>query len=53
MFSFINKLSTRIKKHFSKTIDKSIADSIDLQKILQESAEITQISLEENLKRFE
>lgn len=53
MFSFINKLSNRIKKHFSKTIDKSIADSINLRKILQESAEITRISLEENLKRFE
>lgn len=50
---FINKLLNRIKKHFYKTIDKSMTDSIDLRKILQESAEITRISLAENLKRFE
>ena len=52
MFRIINNFSNCIKKYKCKTIEKSMVESIDLQKIFQQSAEITRISLEENLKYY-
>lgn len=52
MFHIITNFFNCIKNHFHKTTRKSTVKSIDLQKIFQQSAEITRISLEENLKHY-
>ncbi len=52
MFRIINNFSNCIKNHFHKTTKKSTIKSIDLQKIFQQSAKITRISLEENIKYY-
>lgn len=52
MFHIITNFFNCIKNHFRKITGKSMIKSIDLQKIFQQSAEITRISLEENLKHY-